>query len=59
MNIELKQKTGIIIEKFYHCPHHIDGRIKQYTKRCNCRKPDVELFQKAIYDFSIDIPIHP
>ena len=50
----LKQKAGIIIEKFYHCPHHIDGKIKQYRKKCNCRKPGDELFQKNILDFSIE-----
>ena len=48
MNDDLKQKAGIIIEKFYHCPHHPDGDIKRYSKSCNCRKPGDELFQKAI-----------
>ena len=54
MNNDLKKKAGIIIEKFYHCPHHPDGNIKQYSKSCNCRKPGDELFQKAISDFSIE-----
>ena len=54
MNNDLKQKAGIIIEKFYHCPHHPDGVLKQYSKSCKCRKPDDELFQNAISDFSIE-----
>ena len=54
MNNELIQKAGIIIEKFYHCPHHPDGNVKQYSKSCNCRKPRDELFQMAIHDFSIE-----
>ena len=54
MNNDLKQKAGIIIEKFYHCPHHPDGNIKKYSKSCNCRKPGDKLFQKAILDFSIE-----
>ena len=54
MNDDLKQKAGIIIEKFYHCPHHPDGKLKRYSKRCICRKPGDELFQKAILDFSIE-----
>ena len=53
MNNELIQKAGIIIEKFYHCPHYIAGKIKRYSKSCNCRKPGDKLFQKAILDFSI------
>ena len=54
MNNDLKQKEGIVIEKFYHCPHHPDGNIKKYSKNCDCRKPCDELFQKAILEFSID-----
>ena len=54
MNNDLKQKAGIIIENFYHCPHHPDGDIKKYSKSCNCRKPGDKLFQKAILDFSIE-----
>ena len=54
MNNDLKQKAGIIIKKFYHCPHHPDGKIKQYSQICNCRKPGDELFKKAISDFSIE-----
>ena len=53
MNGDLKKKAGITIEKFYHCPHHPDGKIKQYRLNCNCRKPGGELFKKAILDFSI------
>ena len=51
MNGDLKKKAGITIEKFYHCPHHPDGKIKQYRLNCNCRKPGGELFKKAILDF--------
>ena len=54
MNKDLIEKTGIMIDKFYHCPHFPNGDIKQYSKSCNCRKPGDELFQKAILDFSIE-----
>ena len=54
MNNDLKKKAGIIIEKFYHCPHHPNGEIERYSKSCSCRKPGDELFQKAILDFSIE-----
>ena len=53
LNSDLKQKSGVVIEKFYHCPHYIAGKIKRYSKSCNCRKPGDKLFQKAILDFSI------
>ena len=32
MNNDLKQKAGIIIEKFYHCPSHPAGVIQIYKK---------------------------
>ena len=54
MNRDLIDKAGIMIEKFYHCPHYPNGNIKQYSKNCNCRKPGDKLFQKAILDFSIE-----
>ena len=44
---ELK-KNNIHISKVYMCPH-ID------SDNCNCRKPKLELFYKAIKEFDIDI----
>ena len=51
MNNDLQQKEGIVIEKFYHCPHHPYGDIKKYSNNCNCRKPCDEIFQKRIFEF--------
>jgi D,D-heptose 1,7-bisphosphate phosphatase len=49
----LKNK-GIKIDGIYYCPHHpTKGVIKQYSKVCNCRKPQTGLLQKAIKDFNI------
>lgn len=44
---DLKQ-YGINISKVYMCPH-IDA------DNCNCRKPKLELFYRAIKEFDIDI----
>lgn len=44
---KLKEKN-INISKVYFCPH-ID------SDNCNCRKPKLELFYKAIKEFDIDI----
>jgi D-glycero-D-manno-heptose 1,7-bisphosphate phosphatase len=35
----LLNKEGIEIEKYYFCPHHPQGKIAEYTKLCDCRKP--------------------
>ena len=42
---ELK-KYGVIIDKYYHCPH--------IGNECNCRKPKLGLFYQAQKDFDID-----
>ena len=47
-------KKGIIINAMYYCPHHPNGNVKQYTKICNCRKPNTGLFYKAVEKWKID-----
>ena len=57
MNNELVTQNEISIDKFYYCPHHPDGKITKYTKKCNCRKPGDDLFKRAINEMSIN-PVH-
>jgi D,D-heptose 1,7-bisphosphate phosphatase len=48
MKIYLSKKE-IFINDFEFCPHHPDGNIKKYTKKCQCRKPNnlmITNFQK-------------
>ena len=46
---ELK-KHGARIDAYYFCPHHPD-----YGPKCNCRKPETGLIEKAVQDFYIDL----
>lgn len=46
---------GVLIEKIYYCPHFESGKIGKYAIKCNCRKPSLELFYKAIYEYNINI----
>ncbi|KAF0132875.1 MAG: D-glycero-D-manno-heptose 1 7-bisphosphate phosphatase [Candidatus Saganbacteria bacterium] len=39
---------GAFIDAFYYCPHHPE-------KNCDCRKPNIELINKAVKRFDIDI----
>lgn len=48
-------KRGVKLGATYFCPHHKDGIIQRYRIKCNCRKPQVGLFEQAIKDFDIDI----
>jgi histidinol-phosphate phosphatase family protein len=49
----LFNKEGIIIEKYYFCPHHIDGKIPEYTIACKCRKPKPGMILQAAKDLGI------
>lgn len=42
------EKEGIHLDGFYYCPHHPDGRLRNYAVPCFCRKPNPGmLFQAA------------
>ena len=51
---ELKSK-GISIAAVYYCPHHPDAKMKAYRVDCNCRKPKLGMYERAIRDFNIDL----
>ncbi|MBR5233921.1 MAG: HAD-IIIA family hydrolase [Clostridia bacterium] len=49
---------GVIIDAFFHCPHHPDGVVKEYTVDCDCRKPKAGMIFKAVeYYKSLGIEI--
>lgn len=57
-NEELERKlieNGVYISKFYFCPHHVDGKIAEYSFSCNCRKPEPGMYLSAIKEFNIDL----
>jgi len=41
-------KEDAMVDAIYYCPHHPD-------EKCNCRKPNPGMLEKAIKDFDIDI----
>lgn len=44
------EKEGILVEKFYLCPHHPD-----FTGACECRKPKTGMAEVAARDFGINL----
>lgn len=46
---DLLAELGAFVDAEYHCPHHPD-----FTGPCNCRKPDIGLFERAIVEHAID-----
>ncbi|MDE6364254.1 MAG: HAD family hydrolase [Lachnospiraceae bacterium] len=53
MNNELIDRTGV--DAVFYCPHHPEGKIKQYRCLCHCRKPETGMFEMACKQFNIDI----
>lgn len=52
---DLLMESGAHIDAFYYCPHHPIYGIGKYKVECNCRKPNIGLFIKAIKDFDINV----
>ncbi|GFI46391.1 D-glycero-beta-D-manno-heptose-1,7-bisphosphate 7-phosphatase [Lachnospiraceae bacterium] len=53
MNDCLIKETGV--DGVYYCPHHPEGKVKEYRKKCSCRKPGRGMFDAAGKDFDIDM----
>ena len=53
MNDELNRQ-GARIDAFYFCPHHPDGAIPEYTRVCDCRKPQPGMLLQAMEDWRAD-----
>ncbi len=47
-------KRGIPLAGFYYCPHHPEGRMKNYAVHCDCRKPRAGLIERAAKNHYID-----
>jgi histidinol-phosphate phosphatase family protein len=46
---DLLAERGAYVDAHYHCPHHPD-----FTGPCDCRKPRLGLFERAISEHAID-----
>jgi D-glycero-D-manno-heptose 1,7-bisphosphate phosphatase len=45
---------GARIDAYYYCPHHPEGAVEAYRRRCECRKPGRGLVDRAAQEFGID-----
>jgi D-glycero-D-manno-heptose 1,7-bisphosphate phosphatase len=48
------QAGGARVEAYYYCPHHPDGTVEPYGRRCDCRKPAPGLVDRAASDLQLD-----
>lgn len=48
------QRRGIHIARVYYCPHHPRAAVARYRAECDCRKPKLGMFERAIRELRID-----
>jgi D-glycero-D-manno-heptose 1,7-bisphosphate phosphatase len=52
---EILKEAGISLAGFYYCPHHPDGRMRDYTINCMCRKPRPGMLFTAAREHRINL----
>jgi D-glycero-D-manno-heptose 1,7-bisphosphate phosphatase len=52
---ELLALMSVPLTDFYYCPHHPEGRIAQYTRTCDCRKPAPGLILRAAREHNLNL----
>lgn len=55
MIVETLLAKNASVHAVYSCPHHPEGNLPTFAVSCQCRKPNVAMFQKAVEDFNIDL----
>ncbi|HKT80607.1 MAG TPA: HAD family hydrolase [Vicinamibacterales bacterium] len=50
----LLEAGGARIDAYYYCPHHPDGKVPEYARVCDCRKPARGLVDRAARELGID-----
>ena len=53
--LESLQNYGINILEIFTCPHHPEGSVKQYSIKCNCRKPEPGLILTACEKYDLNV----
>lgn len=46
---------GARVDGVFFCPHHPRGIVPEFTRTCDCRKPDIGLLTRACRSFDIDM----
>ncbi len=58
INLNVRRRfaeKGAMIVKAYYCPHHPEGIVEAYRKRCLCRKPMPGLINLAADEHNVDL----
>ena len=48
-------RLGAGLDGVYYCPHHPSEGVAPYVIRCQCRKPNSGLVERAVRDLNLDL----
>lgn len=48
-------KDGVIVDDFYYCPHHPEGKMEGFNLECHCRKPLPGMLFMAAEEHDLDL----
>ena len=52
---ELLAGAGVRLDAVLHCPHHPEGTVPGYARRCRCRKPGPGMLEAAVGRLGLDL----
>jgi D-glycero-D-manno-heptose 1,7-bisphosphate phosphatase len=52
---ELLAGAGVRLDAVLHCPHHPEGTVPGYARRCRCRKPGPGMLEAAAGRLGLDL----
>lgn len=47
-------EAGVHVDAVEYCPHHPDGAVEKYSIKCDCRKPEPGMLNRAAARLDID-----
>ena len=51
----LLASEGLSLDGIYFCPHHAEGKAPEFTRACDCRKPQPGMLDRAAADMDLDL----
>ncbi|HVC21533.1 MAG TPA: HAD family hydrolase [Vicinamibacterales bacterium] len=55
-HIDERMRAGrAVVDAFYYCPHHPEGRVDRYRLECGCRKPKTGMVRAAAEALDLDL----
>jgi histidinol-phosphate phosphatase family protein len=52
---QLMRQDGVVLDGFYYCPHWPHGRVAQFARACDCRKPAPGMLLRAAREHGLTL----